>query len=46
MQMFAQRFTARVDFTDRSTAESDLDRTNAFRDANEAEASGVRLVLP
>jgi hypothetical protein len=46
MLMFAQRYTARVDFTDRTTAESDLDRTNAFRDANEAEASGVRLVLP
>jgi hypothetical protein len=44
--MFAQRYTARVDFTDRVTAESDLTRTNAFRDATEAEAAGVRLVLP
>jgi hypothetical protein len=44
--LFAQRYTARIDFTDRATAEADLERTNAFRDANEAEAAGVRLVLP
>ncbi len=43
---FAQRYTARIDFTDRARAEAELTRTNAFRDANEAEASGVRLVLP
>jgi hypothetical protein len=43
---FAQRYTARIDFTARATAEHDLARTNAFRDPNEAEASGVRLVLP
>lgn len=46
MLSFARRYTARVDFTDRGTAEADLDRTNAFRDPNEAEAAGVRLVLP
>jgi hypothetical protein len=46
MLRFAQRYTARIDFTDRVTAEADLERTNAFRDANDAEAAGVRLVLP
>lgn len=44
--LFAQRYTARINFTDRTTAEADLERTTAFRDANEAEAAGVRLVLP
>jgi hypothetical protein len=46
MLMFAQRYTARVDFRDRVVAETDLARTNAFRDATEAESAGVRLVLP
>ncbi|MBA2496828.1 MAG: Fic family protein [Acidimicrobiia bacterium] len=43
---FAQRYTARVDFTDRHTAEADLPRTNAFRDPVEADNAGIRLVLP
>ncbi len=43
---FARRWTARVDFTNRSTAEADLSRTNALRDAREAEDAGVRLTLP
>lgn len=43
---FARRFTARVDFTSRATAEVDLERTNAFRDPQEAEQAGVRLVFP
>jgi hypothetical protein len=43
---FAQRYTARVDFSTRETAEADLDRTNAFRDSNEAESAGVDLTLP
>lgn len=43
---FARRWTSRVDFTDRQTAEADLDRTNALRDSREAEGVGVRLVLP
>jgi Fic family protein len=43
---FAQRWTARVDWTNRATAESDLLRTNALRDAHEAEGAGVRLQLP
>lgn len=43
---FARRWTARVDFSDRRTAESDFERTHALRDAREAEDAGVRLVLP
>jgi Fic/DOC family len=43
---FARRWTARVDFSDRETAEADLTHTNALRDAREAEESGVRLTLP
>ena len=43
---FAQRYTARIDFTDRTTAERDLARTSALRDPNEAERAGIRLTLP
>ncbi len=43
---FAQRFTARVDFSSRFSAEHDLTRTNALREASEAEAYGTRLTLP
>ncbi len=43
---FARRWTARVDFTNRETAEADLNRTHALRDAREAEDAGVRLALP
>ena len=43
---FAQRYTARVDFTDRASAEADLTRTNALRDPNEADDAGIRLTLP
>jgi hypothetical protein len=43
---FAQRYTARIDFTSRPAAERDLSRTNALRDPNEADAYGVRLTLP
>ncbi len=43
---FARRWAARVDFTTRATAESDLDRTYALRDSREAEDAGIRLVLP
>lgn len=43
---FARRWTARVDFTSRETAEVDLNRTHALRDAREAEDAGVRLTLP
>ena len=43
---YAQRYTARVDFTSRVTAERDLDRTDALRDPYEAEQAGIKLVLP
>lgn len=43
---FARRWTSRVDFTSRATAEADLERTHALRDAREAEDAGIRLVLP
>ncbi|MEO8436954.1 MAG: Fic family protein [Chloroflexota bacterium] len=43
---FAQEYTAAVDFTSRATAEADLARTNAFRDAQDADDYGVRLILP
>lgn len=43
---FARRWTARVDWSSRQTAEADLHRTHALRDAREAEEAGLRLVLP
>lgn len=43
---FAQRYTARIDFTSRATAEPALVATNAFRDPREAEDLGIRLALP
>lgn len=43
---FAQKYTAAVDFSDLDRARLVLDRTHAFADPNEAEAAGVRLVLP
>jgi hypothetical protein len=43
---FAQRYTARVDFSDRSAAERDLAETFALRDPAEAEDFGIRLKLP
>lgn len=43
---FAQRYTARVDFSTMASAEADLDRTHAFRDPYEAEQAGLRLQLP
>lgn len=43
---FAQRYTARIDFSSRATAEADLAQTNALRDANEADLAGVRLRMP
>ena len=44
MLRFAQRYTARIDFSSRLTAEEDLTRTNALRDPEEAENYGVRLL--
>jgi Fic family protein len=46
MLTFAWRWTARVDFTDRRSAEHDLTVTNALRSSVEADAVGVRLVMP
>jgi hypothetical protein len=43
---FAQRYAARIDFSDRKTAEADLARTNAFRDSTEADEVGIRLQMP
>jgi len=43
---FAQKYTARVDFSSRAVAELALARTNALRDPNEAEDYGIRLTLP
>lgn len=43
---FARRYSAQVDFTSRETAEADLARTHALRDAGDAEQAGIRLVLP
>jgi hypothetical protein len=43
---FAQRYTAAVDFAGLDRARFILDRTNAFRDPNEADDAGIRLVQP
>src|SRR5262245_43417399 len=43
---YARRYTARVDFSSRETADADLGRTNAFQDALDAESRGIRLTLP
>ena len=43
---FAQRYTAAIDFTELERARFILDRTHAFTDPNEADAAGIRLVLP
>ena len=43
---FAQRYTAAVDFSELDRARFILHRTHAFADPNEADAAGVRLVLP
>lgn len=43
---FAQRYTVAVDFEELQIARVILERTNAFADPNEADAAGVRLILP
>ena len=43
---FAQRYTAAVDFASLDRARFILDRTHAFADSNEADAAGIRLILP
>lgn len=43
---FAQRYTARIDFSSRAAAEAQLTATNALREPNEADDLGIRLILP
>lgn len=43
---FAQRYTAAVDFAALDRSRFILDRTHAFADPNEADAAGIRLILP
>ena len=43
---FLQRYTLAIDFSTRVGAQAQLEATNAFRDAQQADAEGVRLVLP
>ena len=43
---FAQRYTAAVDFAELKRARFVLEQTNAFADPNEADASGISLILP
>lgn len=43
---FAQRYTAAVEFAELDRARFILDRTHAFVDPNEADAAGIRLMLP
>jgi Fic/DOC family len=43
---FAQRYTAAVDFASLDRARFILDRTHAFADPDEADAAGIRLILP
>lgn len=43
---FLQRYTLAIDFSTLAIAQGQLEATNAFRDAHQADAEGVRLVLP
>jgi Fic family protein len=43
---FAQRYTTQLDCTSLETAQTVLTETNAFTDPTEADARGIRLVLP
>jgi len=43
---FAQRYTGSIRWEDFQTARTELQGTNAFADANEAQDRGVRLILP
>lgn len=43
---FAQRYTAAIDFSTFEGARAALEDTNAFNDPAEADAAGIRLVLP
>jgi hypothetical protein len=46
LPLLAQRYTAAVDFAALDRARFILDRTHAFADPNEADAAGIRLILP
>ena len=43
---FLQRYTLAIDFSTLAGAQEQLEATNAFRDPQQADAEGVRLVLP
>jgi fido (protein-threonine AMPylation protein) len=43
---FAQKYTLAIDFNDFNQARLLLQKTNAFLDPNEADAQGLRLILP
>lgn len=43
---FVQKYTAAVDFAELEVARLILKQTNAFSDANEAEAAAIRLLMP
>lgn len=43
---FAQRYTAAIRWDEFDTARYELDATNGFLETNEADAKGLRLVLP
>lgn len=43
---FLQRYTLAIDFSTLGGAQPQLEATNAFRDAQQADAEGIRLVLP
>jgi hypothetical protein len=43
---FLQRYTLAIDFSTLRRAQQQLEATNAFLDAHEADAEGIRLVLP
>ncbi len=43
---FAQRYSHELDFSSLESAQRELEATNAFMDANEADEAGIRLRLP
>lgn len=43
---FAQRYTAKVEWTDKNISQRILEATHAFVDPTEADAQGIRLQLP
>ncbi len=43
---FAQRYTAKVDWSDRMVSQKILQATNAFIDPVDADLNGIRLILP